>query len=375
MNTKQLPLLSAILAIVVGIIVVANIISNKQPAEKTLAVFPQLATEECGRIIVTALADTVSLVKKGKDWFVIPGKYAEGKTTSPLLARETTGKARKISEYPADSAFIQMALDKLKALKKEDIISQNPNKQFELEVDSIRGTGVEVFNDKGISLGMFYLGKNGADWSSNFFRMRGSKDVYLVGGSIKYSFFTDKSRWRDKTITKFDRTFAKSIEIVKRDSAAIQLALTAPSPKDTAAKPKWQIVSPVKDSAKSAEVDKILNTLMKFSASDFEEDTAISTDSMGFTKPFLTVTVSLENGEKKTVVVGNEKGSEGKRWIRTPDKDVTFLIYKYNVESLDRSVNALRGIEEKKPAPAPAKPPAKGAAKAEAKKKTAAAKK
>jgi hypothetical protein len=256
-------------------------------------------------------------------------------------------------------------------MKRDELISQNQQKQIELEVDSIMGTRVDVYNDKLVPVLSFFVGKNSADWTSSFVRTRGSNDVYLVGGSIKYAFFTDKTRWKNKSIVKFDRAFVKGIEIVKRDSAAILLSLTPPSPKDSAAKPSWHIMSPVKDSAKNTEVDKILNAMSSFSASDFEEDTAISSDSLGFTKPFLRVTVSMENGEQKTVAVGNEKGSEGKRWVRTPDKPVTFLIYKYNVENLDRSVNALRGIEEKKPQPPqPSKPPPKQAKKKAAAKKS-----
>jgi hypothetical protein len=59
--------------------------------------------------------------------------------------------------------------------------------------------------------------------------------------------------------------------------------------------------------------------------------------------------------------VGKEKASDGRRWVRTPDKNATFLIPKYNVESFDRSINGMKGIEEKKPEakPAASKAPAK----------------
>lgn len=359
MNMKHLPLLAVILVVVIGIIIVANQLSNRRPSEKTLAFLPQFSEADCGMISVRDVKDSVFLVHKGKEWMVINKRPSE--STSPLVSADSLGKAKTASEYPADSAFIQMALDKLKAMKKDDLISQNPQKQVELEVDTIQGTRVDVYNDKLAPVLSFYVGKSSADWGSNFVRTSGSNDVYLVGGSIKYAFFTDRTRWKNKSIVKFDRTFARGIEIAKRDSASILLSLTPPSPKDSAARPSWHIMSPVKDSARNTEVDKILNTMSSFSASDFEEDTTISSDSLGFTRPFLRVTVSLENGEQKTVFVGNEKGSEGKRWVHTPDKPVTFLIYKYNVENLDRSVNALRGIVEKKPEakPQPAKMPPK----------------
>ena len=117
-------------------------------------------------------------------------------------------------------------------------------------------------------------------------------------------------------------------------------------------------MSPLKDSARNAEVDKILNGLANFAAADFEDDTALSVDSLGFAKPFLTVTLSFENGDKKTVVIGNEKGSEGKRWVRSSDKVATFLVYKYTIDNIDRSLNALRGIPDKKPEAIPKNRPA-----------------
>lgn len=357
MNMKHLPLLAVILAVIIGIIVVANQLGNRRPSEKSLAWFPQFSEAECGMISVKDIKDSVFLVHRGKEWVVMNRRPSDN-TAPSFLSSDSSGRARKISEYPADSAFVEMAIDKLKALKKEDLISQNQQKQVELEVDTIQGTRVDIYNDKLAPVGSFYIGKNGADWTSNFVRMSGSNDVYLAGGSLKYSFFTDKSRWKNKVIAKFDRSFVKGIEIAKRDSASIFLSLSAPSPKDSAARPVWQIVSPVKDSARNAEVDKVLNALSNFSAADIEEDTAISADSLGFTKPYARVALSFENGDKKTVLVGNQKGSEGKRWVRTSEKPATFLVNGYTIDNIVRSVNALRGIPEKKPEPVPAKTPA-----------------
>jgi Domain of unknown function (DUF4340) len=370
MNMKHLPVLAVILIVVIGIIIVANQLSNRQPSEKSLAFFPQFSPVECGIITVSDSHDTASLVRHGAVWMVAAGRTGQNATASPLVASDTVQKTKGSSEYPADSSLIQTALDKLKTMKKDDIISENPAKQAELEVDTIHGLRVDLANDKGAAFATFYLGKNGADWSSTFVRMKGSNDVYLVGGSVKYSFFADKNRWKDKSIVKVDRAFAKAVTIAKADTV-IQLALTAPSPKDSAAKPAWLIVSPVKDTAKGPEIDKIFNTLSSLPAMEFE-DAALSDDSMGFAKPYCTVAVSMENGDKKTVIIGKQKAADGRRWVRTPDKNATFLIPKYSVDNLDRSINGLKGIEEKKPETrqAPAKGPAKPTKKE--KKKTAA---
>ncbi len=354
MNMKNLPLLAVVLVVVIGIIVVVNMLGNRRPSEQSLEWIPGFSEANCGMISVSDPHDSVFLVRKGGEWVVSDHEPSDLSAPS-FLSRDSSGKVSKTLEYPADSASIQTALDKLKSLHKEELISRNPKKQAELEVDSLHGTRVSVYDTKLSPLATFYIGKSGADWSSNFIRMKGANKVYLAGGSIKYSFFADKTRWKDKSIVKFDRSFVKGIEIDKRDSASILLTRSAPSPKDSAARPSWNIVSPVKDTAKNTVVDKILNTLSNFAAADFENDTSLSADSLGFAKPYLRVTVSFENGDRKTVLVGNEKGTQGKRWVRTPDKQVTFLVYKYNIDNIDQSVNALRGIAEKKPVPAPAK--------------------
>ena len=165
---------------------------------------------------------------------------------------------------------MQTALDKLKSMKKDELISQNPSKQSDLQVDTVSGMRVDLINDKGIPFATFYIGKNGADWSTCFIRMKGSNDVYLVGGSVKYSFFAENNRWKDKSITKFDRAFAKGITIAKKDTT-IQITQTVPSPKDSSAKTAWLMVSPVKDTAKQPEIDKILTTMSQLSAMEFEE--------------------------------------------------------------------------------------------------------
>jgi hypothetical protein len=352
MNMKRLPVLAVILVVIIGIIIVANQLSNKQPSEQSLAFFPQFSADQCSAITIADAHDTATLIRHGAAWMVTKGKQGENAISSPLMTKDTLSKPVPSSEYPVDSALIQTALDKLKSMKKDDLISQNPAKQADLEVDTAKGMRVDLMNEKGASFATFYLGKNGSDWSTSFVRMKGSNDVYLVGGSVKYGFFTDKGRWKDKAIMKFDRTFARAITIAKKDTT-IELALTAPSPKDSAAKPAWRIISPVKDTAKSSEVDKILNTMSNLSAMEFE-DAALSDDSLGFAKPYCSVSVSMENGDRKVVIIGKKKGTDERRWVRTPDKNATFLIPKYNVESLDRSINSLKGIEEKKPAAKPA---------------------
>jgi len=334
---KKMPMLAIVLAIAIGIIVIANVLSNKQPAEQSLLFFPQFTAESCGKLVISDAQGSVTIAHKNARWVV-----ADAKPTP---------------DYAADSGEIQIAIDKIKNLKKEELISQNVKKQADYEVDSAHGICVEVYSDKNALLGSVYIGKNGSDWNTNFVRSNKSSDVYLASGSIKYAFFTDKSRWKDKTILKVEKTFVKEINLVKKDTA-IQLVKIAPNPKDSTAKSGWQMTSPLKDTVNQSVVNTLLDNVVKFNTTDFEENTALTDDSLGFTNPSLTVTASLENGDKKSLIFGKDKNS-GKRWVRTSGNPTTFIVDKYLFDNVNKTVNALRGIEEKKPAVKAAHAPGK----------------
>jgi hypothetical protein len=353
MNMKKLPLLAILLIVVIGIIVISNQLSNKKPTEDTLAFFPQFSEESCGSLKVTTASETTVLLHKDGKW-VVSGSTETAVVGNPLSQSVAPSKTQ---EYPADSTAIQMALDKIKAMKKEDLISQNKDKQIEYEVDTTKGIRLDVYSDKGTLKGTVYIGKNGSDWSSNFIRAKGSNDVYLVSGSVKYAFFTEKTRWKNKSIVKFDRAFAKGIDLVKKDTV-IQLVYEPKHAVDTTKKACWTIVAPVKDTAKTTVMDQLLGNLSNLNALDFEDNSTLSDDSMGLAKPYLTISIALTNGDKKIVSIGKEKGSTSRRWAKTPDKNAVFLVDVNTVKDFDKSVNALRGIEEKKPA-VPVKKPGK----------------
>jgi Domain of unknown function (DUF4340) len=375
MKMKNLSLLAIILIVLVAIIVISNQLQNRKPSEKSLTFLPDFSEATCSEIFVVEGKDSVKLERKGANWIVASPKTSapasSSSVTSPVakLGTPVQQEIAKSDEYPAYSAAIQTALDKLNSLKKDDLISQNPQKQAELEVDSAKGVFVEIANDKGKSVGALFIGKNGANWDQNFVREKGSNDVYLSGGSVRSAFFGDKKRWKDKAIVKFDKTFVKKLQIARKDSGTVELVRTTPSPTDTSIKEGWQIVGQEKVKVKKDKVEDLLNTMSKLVAADFETDMALSADSMGFSKPELVVSATLQNGETKTVVMGKKKTSANQYWTKTPDNTrAIFLAYEYNFTSMGQTLNSLKDVPEvkndaagAKPAPA-GKPGAKPAA-------------
>jgi hypothetical protein len=376
MKTKNLTVLAVVLVVIIAIIVIANQLQNRKPSEQSLTFLPDFSIPACSEMLVIEGKDSAKIAKKGSKWFVVPVKSGvAAATAAPMAQPGAAAPAAQIADedYPADSGAVQTALEKLKGMKKDDLISRNPEKQAELEVDSAKGIYVEPFNDKGKSMGALYIGKNGPNWDAHFIRAKHSSEVYLASGSVRFSFFGSSQRWKDKSIVKFDKAFVKALSIVNGDSGtAVELTRISPSsPKDTAVKEGWAIVKPEQVKAKKDKVDEIVNTLSGFAASEFETDRAISADTMGFVKPKLVVSATMQNGETKTVIIGRKKGASGQYWAKNPENTkAIFLIQEYSLNNLNKSLKDLKDVPEppKEEKPAVAAKPAKPAKAAPAKK-------
>lgn len=348
MNTKKLVTLLVLLIIVVGIVVLTENIDKLSPSSDGGALLPGLSEDNISAFLVAGDNDTVKIRRKGDIWVI--AAEAQTDETGGLAgvsdtAAGATGKPQRTREYPADSASVATALEKLGDLTKDDLVSNNPEKQEVYEVDSANGTLVKVWDRNGKPLGSFRIGKSAQDWSSNYVRLVGSDEVYSVGGSIKHSFFTDKERWRDKTILKFDKARATAITLAK-GGRAIELE----KKQDSTGAAAWMIVSPEKHEADTNKVNQVLRALSNLRTTGWEESEALDDDTLGFSSPELIASVTLDNGDTKEVIVGAQKSEGGKFWVRSPGKDPTFLVADHTISDIDVGMDDLKApppVEEK----------------------------
>jgi hypothetical protein len=348
MKTKKLIILGIILVVVVGIIVLSEKMGSQKKSGKVKEFFPDFSATNCSAFLISDKNGSVKLKKQGDIWVIESKGEEETKKeeeSAPIL-EETVEKDPTSStefEYPADSASVASVMEKLAVMKMDELISKNPEKQEVFEVDSVKGTLVEVWDSKNKSIGKFRIGKSGPDWSSHFVRMIGSDDVYSVSGSIKYAFFTDNNRWRDKAVLKFDALLLKKIKIAKKDSAVIELERTV----DTTGA-KWNITAPEKSPADSASLAKMVKDLSILMTSNFEENLDSPDSVTGFNDPYIVVSLELENGDKKMLTIGNLKEDDNQRWVKADDKQAIFLLYKSKFDNVDKSLEELKKKEEEK---------------------------
>jgi hypothetical protein len=329
MKGKKLLYTVAALVVAILLVIASEMLSKKTPAESSLKFFQELTEKTISAVSIKEGHNSIKIQRKGDIWIVIPNATNE-KGSSAFTGTETAGNTKSFS---ADSASVATVLEKIVNMKKGELISENPEKQAIFEVDSAKGILVEVFDISGKSKGAIRIGKNGPDWNSNFVRPVTSNSVYMVSGSIKYSFFTDITRWRDKSIVKFDQSSVKKITLIKKSTPALTIAK-----EDTGS--AWNIVEPVKNPAKNDQVDQILSTLSNFNASDFQDSTG--TDSaMGFSNPELSIMVGFSNDLTKKIVIGAKNGN-GKYPVRTEGKETVFLIDESNFNNLNKDQAAMK---------------------------------
>ncbi|MGD9200201.1 MAG: DUF4340 domain-containing protein [Chitinispirillia bacterium] len=346
MKTKNLIILGSILLIIVAIIFVTEKLNSpKKSKNKSDTFLPGFSISSCSAFSIKNTSGSVKLRKESGKWLVSSTSESKDDKKGSGPFNDSTGNKIKFDkqseEYLADSASVQSALEKLNSIKLDDLISQNPEKRTIFEVDTAKGTRIEVWNGQNKSIGVFFIGKNGPDWNSHYVRTHGSNNVYSVMGSIKYSFFTEENRWRDKTILKYDSGLTQKISVEQKDSSKIILEKSV----DTAGTAIWTITEPKKAKTEKDAVDKLVNNLADFIANDFEKDKSLDNKEMGFDNPKLNISIELENGDKKSLIFGN-KNKDNKYWVRNNESEYIFLVYESKLDDYNFSYSDL--AEKKK---------------------------
>jgi hypothetical protein len=327
MVLRKIAVLATILVVSITLIMVINYRANRKEPEATQLLFKDFQNKNCSEMLFIERLDTARLKRKGQTWNLvtpcIPGFPATSANSRPTL----------LPEYPVDSALIAKTLETIGKMKREELVSVNPQKQAALEVDRKNAMFFECRDSAGLSLGGIYVGTGGPKSGSCFVRMKESDSVYLVSGGIRFSLFANSKRWADKNIVKFDKQLVRKLTIVSADSGTIKVekkGTTSSGPKN-----EWYLVKPVQAKANQDRVESLIASMLNLKAADFEGNRKLSEKDMGFDRPAATTTVTLSNGESKTVIVGG-KDKAAMKWVRTSEKPgVTFTVYGYTLAGIN----------------------------------------
>ncbi|MFP4013433.1 MAG: DUF4340 domain-containing protein [Chitinispirillaceae bacterium] len=321
MQNKKMILGLGVLVLVIAIFIVSEKLNSKKPSERDLKLFPGLEENKISSVMVREGDKAVKLEKKNGVWMV--GKASEDQDSSAT---------EKEAFYTADSASVQVALEKLVSMKKGDLISRNPEKQSEFGVDNSGGMLVEIWKGSDNSVGAVRIGEKGIEWNSNCVRLIGNDSVYSVLGGLRYSLYSELDKWREKRIVQFSRGSAEKISLIKKDGSSTVLEKSDSG---------WTITEPIQHMAAIDTVDKMLDVLSSLKTAEFVYDTPQDSVS-GLSEPSLAVAVTLNGGAERKFIVGNEKEGKKQYWTRVEGKDEVFLISEGDLKKIDQDAEALK---------------------------------
>jgi hypothetical protein len=278
-----------------------------------IALFPDFDGGKATKIEVKSPSKELSLERKEEGW----------------LISDTDG-------FIADPNLVDNTLTTVKNFTRENIASNNPEKQKPFEVNQEKGVEVKVSDADQKMLAHFYIGKTGPSFFSTYLRKEGSNEVILAQGAVKPTFDKTIKNWRDKTILNFLpgtttqltlKTLTEEIELQKDEEG------------------KWQITKPEKAKAKEEEVDTIENTLASLKADDFAEDYDLKKYQLD--KPQISITAILEDKEEKRILIGKKDEEKSQYYLKNQAKKTIFLVGKYQIDKMNKTLQDLKEEDKK----------------------------
>lgn len=313
MKTKQLLILGAIFVVLVIVVLLFENPFEQSEYEKkvetAMPLFPNFNKEQVVTIEITADGVTTTLSKQDGNWVVA-----------------------SMDNYPADGEGVSDLLSKVTEFKNTQLVSNNPEKQSEFEVDS---TGVEakLMGANNEVFAHLFVGKTTPGFLSSYVRPADSSEVYVAQGYLQSVFDKGTRTWKDQTIFSFNKGIVTQINIISPEET-VELRLDAEG--------AWQMHKPVVAAAKTTEVDTFLTIFSELDTDDFAE----AKDELaeyGLDTPQSTISAVLNDGTTATLHVGKEE--EGKLYVKRDDKDTVFRLFKSNVDRLIKKSETLKAEE------------------------------
>ena len=301
MKIKQLLILLGILVVLVVIVgLVENPFAKSEYAKKMEAatpLFPNFNKESVVKIEITASEETTTLAKENNQWMVA-----------------------SMENYPADADGVDDVLDKVTELKTTGLVSSNPEKQAQFEVDS-SGAEAKLLDANGNIRAHLFLGKTTPGYLSSYIRAADSNNVYVGKGNLKATFDKGTRTWKDRTIFSFNKGDVTHLTI-KSETEEIELGVDADS--------KWQMTKPEAFAAQQTELDSLLDSLSALDADDFAEAKDLSEYELD--APSSAVSARLNDGSTRLLLIGKEES--GKHYVKREDKEPVFMLYTYKINQL-----------------------------------------
>ncbi len=261
----------------------------------------------------------------------ISGEFKEENIGKIVLKKENQNlELRKINglwtvtqdtlKRTADKDRINRLIENLSSLKGK-IMGKSESEFPSYEVDDKKGTFLTLFDKDGKKLFEIIIGKQGPDYLTNFVRFPGKREVVLVEKSIKpHVSNLDPSSWRNRRITDFKPEEVERVEYMDKEQRFMFYKEGE----------KWILDSPEINTAQG-KIQNYIRMLSSIYTMGFVD--TLNVKEYSSKEPFLSLNVTLKNGEKQGLKV-IEKLNEDKYIVkREGDEFTLYTLAKHFVET------------------------------------------
>lgn len=248
---------------------------------------------------------------------------------------------RSKSAYDADPENVKMALDGIAGIKIAEVISNNPARQPEFQVDSSSGVLIEV-KVPGKPPVSFVLGRQNYGLGNHYFRFSGLNQIRLSEGVRRRFMERGLNYWRDSRIIRMDRAKITRIEVNYPSKPGQDLVLTlTPGTTD-----RWVAENVrIGGTPKKADFNSILKPLL-YTVSDLIHDGFVPKDrKWGKTK--FSVKVTGKEGTREILVGDTITESSGKykdnyNLVKCAGDETIYKIHDFKAENLAQQKSDLK---------------------------------
>lgn len=165
------------IAILLGVLIALYLFTRMQQSgleTQSAAVFPE-NQGDIHTIELWTQADTVTIERSGDSWSIVGHD-------------SLTMRPNRMDTF----------LDQALKVKRETLISKNPEKWSKYSVDDSMGTHVRLLSASGDEMIHTVFGRSTTDWSHNYVRTVGVDQVYLTDTSVAHMMYPRATYWGEK---------------------------------------------------------------------------------------------------------------------------------------------------------------------------------
>jgi uncharacterized protein DUF4340 len=268
----------------------------------------------------------------------------DGSSTATVTKIDDVWYANAERKYIASEDNIKRLFDTIEKVGEGEVYSNNPKNHIKFQVDKMTGTRVKFYDNSGNLLDDVFVGKMGSNYMSptTYVRKADSDEVISVSGFMMNLFQTGEDSWRERTIMKIESDDITGFTIKAPGEKPLKLAKLASD--------EWTCLSPENIQIQKSIGTSMVNSFSRLRASEFVNDFPQKPyKDYGLVDDAWIIKASLRDySSTPTLYIGKESIENKNQWyVKSEDQDTVHLIYKYNRDSLAKT------LKDIKPTPTP----------------------